>query len=74
MKEEIKWITIWILANTVMTILSLTYLYLNHELHIYGITITSMFILLTVCPYCTWKYNQNKFVEKHNIVIQILKE
>jgi len=74
MKEEMKWITIWIFANTVMAILSLIYLYLNNELPIYGTAVVSMFSFSIVFTYIVWKYNQIKFVEKNNIVIQILKD
>jgi len=74
MKEEMKWISIWILTNIVMAALSLVYLYLNHELQMYGAWTVSLCLLSTVLPYILWKYNQMKFVEKNNIVIQILKD
>ena len=74
MKEEMKWITIWMFANTVMAMMSLIYLYLNHELPIYGTLVVSIFTFSIVFPYIVWKYNQIKFVEKNNIVIQILKD
>ena len=74
MKEEMKWITIWIFSNTIMAILSLIYLYLSHELPVYGTLIVSMFAFSIVFPYIVWKYNQIKFIEKNNIVIQILKD
>lgn len=74
MKEEMKWITIWILTNIVMVTLSLIYLYLNHELHRYGTWTVSLCLLSIILPYTMWKYNQIKFVEKNNIVIQILRD
>jgi len=74
MEEEMKWITIWVLANTVMLTLSLTYFYLNHELSIYWVWTGSLYLSSTTLPYLVWKYNQLKFVEKSNIVIQILKD
>lgn len=74
MEEEMKWITIWIFANTVMATLSLMYFYLNHELSIYGIWTGSLYLFSTTLPYLVWKYNQLRFVERSNIVIQILKD
>ncbi len=74
MKEEMSWITIWILANTMMATLSLTYLYLNHELSMFGVCVGTIYILSTLVPYLVWKYNQIKFVDKSNIAIQILKD
>ena len=74
MKEEMKWITLWIYGNTIMATLSLLYLYLNHELQMYGTLTSSAFLLMIALPYCGWKYNQIKFVEKNNIVIQILND
>ena len=72
MNEEIRWITIWILLNTIMAGLSLIYLYLNHELHLYSMMATIPFLLSIVLSYGIWKYNQIKFVNKRTIVIQIL--
>lgn len=74
MNEEMRWITIWILSNVMMAGLSLTYFYLNHELHLYGTSILIGTLLSIVLPYCIWKYKQIKFVEKRTIVIQILKD
>ena len=74
MNEEIKWITIWILTNIVMATLSLIYLYLNHELLRYGLWTVSLCFFSIVLPYLIWKYNQIKFVERNNIVIQILRD
>ena len=74
MKEEMKWITIWILTNIVMATLSLIYFYLNHELQMYGTWTVSLCLLSIILPYIVWKYNQIKFVEKNNIVIQILRD
>ena len=74
MEEEMKWISIWILANIVMTALSLVYLYLDHELQMYGMWAVGLCLLTTILPYILWKYNQMKFVEKNNINIQILKD
>ena len=74
MNEEIKWITVWILLNSLMAGLSLTYLYLNHELHIYGTMITIPFLLSIVLSYSICKYNQIKFVNKRTIVIKILND
>lgn len=73
MKEEMNWISIWIFGNSVMAFMSLLYLYLSHELHIFGMVTAGMFAFSIVLPYIIWKYNQIKFVEKNNIVIQILK-
>lgn len=69
-----KWITIWILSNTLLTTLTLIYFYLNKELEIYGILTMILGSLSIVLPYTIWKYNQIKFVEKNNIVIQILND
>lgn len=74
MEKEMKWITIWIFANTVMAALSLTYLYLNHEWSRYATLTGALYTLSTILPYLVWKYNQIKFVEKNNITIQILKD
>lgn len=74
MNEEMRWITVWILVNSLMAGLSLTYLYLNHELHIYGTTVIIASLLSVVLPYSIWKYNQIKFVEKRKIIIQILND
>lgn len=74
MNEEMRWITIWILSNTMMAGLSLTYFYLNHELHIYGISIIVGTLLSIVLSYSIWKYNQIKFVDKRTIIIQILRD
>jgi len=60
MKEEMKWITIWILTNTVMATLSLIYLYLNHELPKYGVWTISLCFFSIILPYLIWKYNQIK--------------
>lgn len=74
MKEEIKWITIWIFANTVIAIMSLLYLYLSNELPMYGTLVLSICSLLIVFPYIIWKYNQIKYVEKRTLLIQILND
>jgi len=74
MKEELKWITIWILTNIVMATLSLIYFYLNHELQRYGAWTVSLCLFSIVLPYTVWKYNQIKFVERNNIIIQILRD
>ena len=69
-----KWITIWILTNIVMATLSLTYLYLNHELQRYGVATVSLCLLSIILPYIVWKYHEIKFVERNNIIIQILRD
>jgi len=74
MKQEMKWITIWILTNTMLALLCLTYFYLNHELALYGKNIITIALLFIAVPYSIWKYNQMKFVEKRSIVIQILQD
>ncbi len=74
MNEEMRWITVWIVVNSLMAGLSLTYLYLNHELHIYGATVLVASLLSIALPYSIWKYNQIRFVEKRTIVIQILND
>lgn len=74
MNEEMRWITVWIVINSLMAGLSLTYLYLNHELHLYGTTVLVASLLLVTLPYSIWKYKQIKFVEKRTIVIQILND
>lgn len=74
MKEEIKWITIWIFANTVIAIMSLLYLYLSNELPMYGTLVLSICSLLIVFPYIIWKYSQIKYVEKRTLLIQILND
>jgi hypothetical protein len=73
MKEEMNWMSIWIFGNTVMAFMSLLYLYLSHELHIYGMMTVGIFALSIIFPYTIWKYNQIKFIEKNHIVIHILK-
>jgi len=74
MKQEIHWISLWILMSTPMTLLSLIYFYLSHELTQYGVLILSIFLLTITLPYILWKYNQVKFVDKRTIVIQILSD
>ena len=74
MKEEMKWITIWILTNMVMATLSLIYFYLNHELTMYGALTVSLCLLSIILPYIVWKYHQIMFVERNNIIIQILRD
>ena len=74
MKQEMNWITIWILTNAVLALLCLTYFYLNHELALYGTNIMTISLLSMIVPYSIWKYNQMKFVEKRSIVIQILQD
>ena len=74
MKQEMKWITIWILTDAALALLCLTYFYLNNELALYGSNIVSVALLCIVVPYTIWKYKQMKFVEKRSIVIQILKD
>jgi len=74
MKEEIKWITIWVLAVSIMTALSLIYLYLSHELPIYGLTISSLYAVLTILPYTICKYLEFKEMQKRSIVIKILND
>jgi len=74
MNEEMRWITVWIVISSLMAGLSLTYLYLNYELHLYGTTVLVSSLLSVVLPYSIWKYNQIKFVEKRTIVIQILND
>ena len=74
MNEEMRWITVWIVVNSLMAGLSLTYLYLNHELHIYGTTVLVASLFSIALPYSMWKYNQIRFVEKRTIVIQVLND
>jgi len=74
MKKEMNWMSIWILMNSVMTLLIITYFYLNQEIEVYFLPIMVTFTALTLLPYVLWKYNQMKFVEKRTIVIQILKD
>ena len=72
MKQEMRWITIWVLMNSMLAILSLIYFYLNHELALYGTSVLGLVFITIVFPYILWKYNQIKFVEKKKIVIQFL--
>jgi len=72
MKQEIRWITIWVLMNSMLAILSLVYFYLNHELALYGISTLGLLFIAIAFPYSLWKYNQIRFVEKKQIVIQFL--
>jgi len=74
MKQEMNWITIWILTNAVLALLCLTYFYLNNELALYGTNIMTISLFSMIVPYSIWKYNQMKFVEKRSIVIQILQD
>jgi len=74
MKQEIRWITIWILTNAVLALLCITYFYLNNELLLYSTQIITTSLLSMIIPYSVWKYNQMKFVEKRSIIIQILKD
>lgn len=67
-----RWITIWVLMNSMLAILSLIYFYLNHELALYGTSVLGLVFITIVFPYILWKYNQIKFVEKKKIVIQFL--
>ena len=74
MKQEMSWMRIWMLVNSVMATLILTYFYLSHELEQYGVSVIGIYLLSIILPYILWKYNQMKFVEKQEIVIQILKD
>ena len=74
MKQEMNWMTIWILTNAVLALLCLTYFYLNNELALYGTNIMTISLFSMIVPYSIWKYNQMKFVEKRSIVIQILQD
>ena len=74
MKEEIKWITIWILTNALLALLSIIYIYLNNELIQYLENIITLSLLFSIVPYTIYKYNQILFVEKRSIVIKILQD
>jgi len=74
MKEEIKWITIWILTNALLALLSIIYIYLNNELIQYLENIITLSLLFSIVPYTIYKYNQIVFVEKRSIVIKILQD
>ena len=74
MKQEMSWMGIWILVSFVMASLSLTYFYLSHELEQYGVSVVGLSLLSIILPYILWKYNQMKFVEKQEIIIQILND
>jgi len=74
MEKEMRWITLWIVSNTMLALFSLAYFFLNHELSIYGVWTGSLYLCLTIFPYLAWKYNQIKFIEKTNITIQILND
>lgn len=74
MKPEMSWMSIWILVNGVMATLILTYFYLSHELEQYGVSVTVFSLVSIILPYMLWKYKQMKFVEKQEIVIQILND
>ena len=69
-----KWITLWILTLTALLFLTLTYFYLNNEWREYSFQLLMGYSFLIALPYTLWKYNQVKFVEKREIVIQILKD
>jgi len=69
-----KWITLWILTLTAICSLLLTYFYLSDEWREYSFQLLIGYGFLIVLPYMLWKYNQVKFVEKREIVIQILKD
>lgn len=69
-----SWMSIWILVNGVMATLILTYFYLSHELAQYGVSVTVFSLVSIILPYMLWKYKQMKFVEKQEIVIQILND
>jgi hypothetical protein len=66
MKDEIKWIMIWILAITVLTMLELTYMYLNNELTYYIKESIILFLITTVIPYTIWKVESNKKTKENN--------
>lgn len=74
MKNEMNWITLWILMSSVIALLSLIYFYLNHELATYGMMVLMISSVSIVLPYSVWKYKQIRFVERRSIVIQILKD
>jgi len=74
MKQEMSWMGIWILVNSMMATLILTYFYLSHELEQHGVSVIGLYLVSIILPYILWKYNQMKFVEKQEIVIQILKD
>jgi len=72
MKQEINWISLWMLICTTMVLLCLSYVTLNHEIEQYGANIISIYLLSTILPYIVWKYNQINFVQKRSIVIRAL--
>lgn len=74
MKQEMNWISVWILMSTAMTMLSLSYFYLSHEFAQHAPSVLGIFLLSTTLPYIVWKYNQIKFVDKRTIIIQVLRD
>ena len=72
MKQEIRWITIWVLMSFVLAMLSLINFYLNNELALYSMSVLGVLCIAIAFPYSLWKYNQIRFVEKKQIVIQFL--
>ncbi len=72
MKQEINWMTLWILITTSMGLLSLAYTILSHELNLYGINILSIYLLSSILPYIVWKYSQIHFVQKQTMFLKPL--
>ena len=70
MKNEIKWIMLWILSITTLTMLGLIYIYLNNELIYYLKDSIILFLIATGIPYAVWKYDQMK--NRANRSIEIL--
>ena len=74
MKEELRWLNIWIGMNTMMLAMSMSYFYLSHELSSYGSNLVLAYVCAIVIPYGIWKYKKLKSVKKATIIIQILND
>lgn len=72
MKQEINWITVWILITTTMGLLSLSYVVLSNELNQYGINIVSIYLLSSILPFIMWKYVNMNLVHKRSLFINQL--
>ena len=72
MKQEINWMTLWILITTSMGLLSLIYTVLSDELNLYGINIVSIYLLSSILPYIVWKYTQINFIQKQTMFMNPL--
>ena len=72
MKQEINWMTLWLLITTSMATLTLLYIVLSNEIDQYGTNIVSIYLLSSILPYIVCKYIH--FIQKRSMFVQPLHE